>query len=139
MASGKLVWIALLTVIVFVSACQQEEQSQFKSADPVQLMANLHCEAVSLRKARFELADKMRFMEDTLIQSITSDSTKARLQFELTSLEPYKDSVVTRSLELAKVIKLKLDSLIEQEFTEMKQRETFDAQLTDELERRGCL
>ncbi|MDA9121433.1 hypothetical protein N9J52_05305, partial [Flavobacteriales bacterium] len=100
--------------------------------------ADLHCEAVTLRKARFELADKMRFMEDTLMQPSTSDSSKAVLQFRLTDLEPYKDSVVTRSLDLAKVIKFKLDSLIEREFTEKSQREAFDTQLTVELARRGC-
>ncbi|MCF8463242.1 MAG: hypothetical protein K9G41_00260 [Flavobacteriales bacterium] len=101
-------------------------------------MADLHCEAVSLRKARFELADKMRFMEDTLMQSSTSDSAKALLRTQLDNLEPYKDSIVNRSLELSKIIKFTLDSLIEQEFTEMVQRKSFDVELAAELEKRGC-
>ena len=126
-----------MSSLVALAACVSEPEKP-SGIDPVQFMADLHCEAVSLRKARFELADKMRFMEDTLMQPSTSDSSKAVLQFRLTDLEPYKDSVVTRSLDLAKVIKFKLDSLTERVFTEKSQREDFDTQLTVELARRGC-
>lgn len=136
MARGRLGLFVGVLLIAFAS-CESEPAKQ-EGIDPVQLMADLHCEAVTLRKARFELADKMRFMEDTLMQPSTSDSSKAVLQFRLTDLEPYKDSVVTRSLDLAKVIKFKLDSLIEREFTEKSQREAFDTQLTVELAKRGC-
>ena len=134
MARGKL---GFFLVILALAACENEAMKEV-GADPIQLMADLHCEAVSLRKARFELADKMRFMEDTLMQPSTSDSAKALLQSQLNDLEPHKDSVVNRSLDLAAVIKSKLDSLIEQEFTEVEQRKAFDADLATELEKRGC-
>lgn len=124
-------------VVLALAACEYEPRSKM-SADPVQLMADLHCEAVSLRKARFELADEMRFMEDTLINPSITDSTKEVLEGKLAHLEPYKDSIVTRSLNLAKIIKFKLDSLMELEFTQQIQRDEFDARLTDELEKRGC-
>lgn len=137
MAYCKLRVLGSFLVITLLASCKSEPSKETKS-DAVQLMADLHCEAVSFRKARFELADKMRFMEDTLIQPTTADSVKVRLKQELDALTPYKDSVVTGGLELAKVIKSKLDSLIEQEFTEQSQRELFDAELTAELERRGC-
>ena len=136
MARGRLGLLVGVLVVVFVS-CESESAKQ-SGIDHVQLIADLHCEAVALRKARFELADKMRFMEDTLIQAQTSDSAKALLQSKLNDLEPYKDSVVNRSLDLSKVIKFKLDSLIEQEFTEKEQRKEFDAALMAELEKRGC-
>ncbi len=136
MARGRLGVFAVAVIIGFASCESVSEKNS--ELDPVQLMADLHCEAVSLRKARFELADQMRFKEDTLIQPNTSDSVKAVLQSELDALEPYKDSVVNRSLDLAKVIKFKLDSLIEQEFTEVAQRQAFDSELSAELEKRGC-
>ncbi|MBP9151181.1 MAG: hypothetical protein KBF73_02765 [Flavobacteriales bacterium] len=137
MARGKLRFLSVILALATLAACENEAPKE-AGVDPIQLMADLHCEAVSLRKARFELADKMRFMEDTLMQPSTSDSAKALLQSQLNDLEPYKDSVVNRSLDLAKIIKFKLDSLIEQEFTEMEQRKSFDADLAAELEKRGC-
>lgn len=137
MACSKLRSLALLSFIGAFVSCKNEATKE-SGIDPVQLMADLHCEAVSFRKARFELADKMRFMEDTLMQPTTSDSAKALLEQQLDELEPYKDSVVNGSLDLAKVIKAKLDSIIEIELTEPEQREAFDAQLTAELEKRGC-
>ncbi len=137
MAKGKLELLLIIFVVAAFVACENEATKEV-GEDPVQWMADLHCEAVSLRKARFELADKMRFIEDTLILPNTSDSTKAVLQTQLNDLQPYKDSVVNRSLDLAKVIKFKLDSLIEQEFIETAQRKAFDAELAVELEKRGC-
>ena len=137
MAKGKLELLLIIFVVAAFVACENEATKEV-GEDPVQWMADLHCEAVSLRKARFELADKMRFIEDTLILPNTSDSTKAVLQTQLNDLQPYKDSVVNRSLDLAKVIKFKLDSLIEHEFIETAQRKAFDAELAAELEKRGC-
>jgi hypothetical protein len=137
MARGKLGFFLVILALAALTACENEVTKE-AGVDPIQLMADLHCEAVSLRKARFELADKMRFMEDTLMQPSTSDSAKALLQSQLNDLEPYKDSVVNRSLELSKIIKFKLDSMIEQEFTKMEQRKSFDADLATELEKRGC-
>lgn len=137
MAFGKLSFPSFLLAVVVLVACESKAPER-TGADSVQLMADLHCQAVEFRKARFELADKMRFMEDTLMRTSTPDSVKERLTRELEELTPYKDSIVTGGLELAKVIKSKLDSLIEIEFTEQEQRKNFDAQLTTELEKRGC-
>jgi len=137
MAFSKLSLASFLLAVVVLAACESKVPEK-TGADPVQLMADLHCQAVEFRKARFELADKMRFMEDTLMQVTTPDSVKERLTRELDELTPYKDSVVTGGLDLAKVIKSKLDSLIEIELTEPLERKNFDAQLTTELEKRGC-
>jgi len=101
-------------------------------------MADLHCEAVTLRKARFELADEIRFSEDSLIQLQPTDTIRLLLEQKLERLTPYKDSIVTRSLELSHVIKATLDSLIEIEFKEPEQRSMFDAALSTELAKRGC-
>lgn len=135
MATSKIVGGAL--ALLLGVSCQPQEPSAV-SPNPVQELSELHCEAVTLRKARFDLADEMRFLEDTLINPNTTDSAKKALTLKLESLEPYKDSIVHRSLELSKVIKVKLDSLIEHTFTSQEQREAFDSQLTQELERRGC-
>jgi hypothetical protein len=137
MAYRRLSFVFVLGLAVVFTSCN-DDSSQTAKSDPIKVMADLHCEAVSLRKSRFELADKMRFMEDTLMQPTTSDTAKALLQRKLDNLEPYKDSVVNGSLALAKVIKFKLDSLIENELTEPKERQAFDAELMQELERRGC-
>lgn len=123
--------------IGFLSACGNKEEKK-PLIDPVEWMADLHCEAVELRKARFELADEMRFIQDTIMLAETSDSLKIKLQAKLDALEPYKDSVVTRSLDLAKIIKFKLDSLIENELELGEERKAFDERLTARLKERGC-
>lgn len=129
--------VIVLIGIGFLSACGSKEEKE-AVIDPVEWMADLHCEAVELRKARFELADEMRFIQDTIMLPETSDSLKMKLQAKLDKLEPYKDSVVTRSLDLAKVIKFKLDSLIENELEFGEERKAFDERLTARLKERGC-
>lgn len=129
-------WFPALTLFLFI-ACN-ESPTKENSQDPVLMLADLHCEAVSLRKARFALADEIRFSEDTLLHLDADDSTRFRLELKLKSITPYKDSIVTRSLDLSKIIKAKLDSLIEIEFKDAKQRAAFDAALAAELSKRGC-
>ena len=136
MARGKLIIAAALAAVVLNSCSSTNEKES--AVDPVEWMADLHCEAVELRKARFELADRMRFIQDTIMLPQTSDSLKSVLQSKLDALEPYKDSVVTRSLDLAKVIKFKLDSLIENELAKGEERKAFDERLTAVLKERGC-
>ncbi len=136
MARGKLIIEVALAAVVLNSCSSTNEKESL--VDPVEWMADLHCEAVELRKARFELADRMRFIQDTIMLPQTSDSLKSVLQNKLDALEPYKDSVVTRSLDLAKVIKFKLDSLIENELAKGEERKAFDERLTAVLKERGC-
>ncbi|TNF24369.1 MAG: hypothetical protein EP314_07930 [Bacteroidetes bacterium] len=136
MARGRLI-IGVILAVGTLTSCGKKDKGT-SAVDPVAMMANLHCEAVQLRKARFELADRMRFIQDTLMLHTTSDSLKLSLQEQLDELEPYKDSIVTRSLDLAKVIKFKLDSLIEQELEQGTERKTFDEKLTAKLKELGC-
>ena len=137
MATSELRTLVAFLFATLMVACESAPSTE-KVIDPVVMMADLHCEAVSLRKARFELADNMRALEDSLMQPAASDSTKRSLQQALNDMEPYKDSIVSGSLELAKVIKFKLDSIIELELTDQEQRAAFDAKLTAELGKRGC-
>lgn len=123
---------------MLLASCQADAPTEQSGGDSVLLMADLHCEAVSLRKARFELADEIRFSEDSLMQLSADDSLRTPLEEKLKSLEPYKDSIVSRSLELSKIIKSTLDSLIEIEFKQAQDRSAFDAALAAELSKRGC-
>lgn len=142
MANGRLRFLIILSVLGFLFSCGNHEKRQDdkngSKIDMVELMADLHCEAVKLRKARFELADKMRFMYDTIMLPATPEPYKHELQAKLDQLEPYKDSVVTRSLDLAKVIKFKLDSIIENELEVGEERSKFDEELSALLRERGC-
>ncbi|MCF8276061.1 MAG: hypothetical protein K9J17_04935 [Flavobacteriales bacterium] len=138
MAGSKLITSALLVGMALLSACSTKQVEEQSMNDSVSMMADLHCEAVTLRKARFELADRMRFMQDTIMLTGTTDSAKAVLEATLADLEPYKDSIVKRSLDLSKVIKANLDSLIEHKFMEPNEREAFDSLLTSELAKRAC-
>lgn len=122
-----------------MASCQTESTTTTKKGqDSVAIMADLHCEAVELRKVRFELADEIRFAEDTLLHLNPNDTDRVRLEHKLQALGPYTDSIVTRSLELSKIINSTLDSLMEKEFIDRVQREAFDSSLTAELSKRGC-
>lgn len=128
---------ALITVATSVVSCNGGSDKSQSEAKGVILLADLHCEAVQLRKARFELADRMRFIQDTIMANVDTNII-AGLNGKLKKLEPYKDSIVGRSLELSKVISAKLDSVLIAEFSEEGGHDRFDSLLTAELKRRGC-
>ncbi|MCB9186594.1 MAG: hypothetical protein H6601_07585 [Flavobacteriales bacterium] len=142
MAYGRLIRTVVFVAVLTFAGCSSDqapkEENSGPKIDPVVFMADLHCTAVELRKARFELADKMRFMYDTIMLPATPEPYRQELQQRLDALEPYKDSIVGRSLDLAEVIKFKLDSIIENELEVGEERKAFDEKLTRLLKERGC-
>lgn len=123
--------------VVLCCGCA-EPKDDLTSIDPVVYIADMHCEAVALRKARFQLADSMRFMHDTIMLPETGEERRQKLQQRLDGLEPYKDSIVKRSLTLADHIRTELDSIIHDELEVGEERDRFDRELSELLKERGC-
>ncbi len=100
--------------------------------------ANLECRAIELRKQRYQLADEMRFTDDTMLSDTSSEETKARMKDKLMKLDAGKDGLVNHGLQLADTIQKRLDSLIQGPLKQMEDRKEFDKLLEAELKKRGC-
>lgn len=101
--------------------------------------ADLECRAIELRKQRYQLADDMRFADDTLIADTSGEETKARMKEKLMKLDAGKDDLVGHGLALADTIQKTLDSLIAGPLKKIEDRKEFDKLLEAELRERGCL
>lgn len=101
--------------------------------------ADLECRAIELRKQRYQLADDMRFTEDTMLADTSTEATKARLKSKLDALDAGKGGVVGHGLALADTIQKTLDSLINGPLQNVDDRREFDKLLEAELQKRGCL
>lgn len=117
-------------------ACQSPKPD-FESI--VNDFADLECRAIELRKQRYQLADEMRFADDTMIADTSSEETKARLKEKLMRLDAGKDGMVNHGLALADTIQKELAALIEGPLKNVDDRREFDHLLEEELHKRGCI
>jgi len=100
-------------------------------------LANIECRAFALRNQRFELANKMRFMQDSLAgMKLPEDS--AKIQQDLAKLNVKKDSILTASLHLADSIKIQLDFVMTHYLTDKEKEQEFNRELDALLTKNGC-
>ena len=100
--------------------------------------ADIECRAIRLREFRFDLANKVRFAEDTLMHThLLADSQ--RLRYRLKDLRPQQDSVAVVSRLLADSIRLKFDNLTKEELKTKDKQVEFNKQLNDTLKARDCV
>lgn len=137
MARRELRFSVLVLTTSFLVGCSGNRQSDIQGL--VNDLADKECDAVHLRKARFELADRIRFMEDSLVMQDLNDSIRMAVHKRITDLNPERERVVSGSLELARDISAHLDSLMAGPLKEHAHRVQFDSLLQHELEERGCL
>ncbi len=100
-------------------------------------LANIECRAFSLRNERFELANKMRFKQDSLT-TIKRHEDSLHIQQELATLTLEKDSILTSSLKLADSIKIQLDYVMKTFLTDKEKEMEFNRTLDGMLSKSGC-
>ena len=126
---------ALLLSLLLLTAisCNKLPSNNTKRID---LLANRMCRAMSIRQERFELANKIRFAQDTLAAT-KNKSDSARLTKDLALYLKQKPLLLKESLSLADTIHRQLDSLVP--YTDKAAEERFNTQLDTLLSRKGCV
>lgn len=99
------------------------------------LLAYRSCRAVSIRKERYVLADKIRFAQDTLAD-VENRVARGRLQKDLKAYLEQKNRLLKESLALADTIRLQLDSLMPYKDKEAQKR--FTLTLDSLMAKVGC-
>jgi hypothetical protein len=104
----------------------------------VEEFSDLECRAIRLREQRFELANKMRFTQDTLLQ-VASKADTMHLHQNLTSFNKDKEIMLQQSLSLADSIKNKLSHLMKNELNNANDKKVFNELLHAMLIKKGCI
>jgi hypothetical protein len=120
-------WILLL----FSSCGDKGPQIDSLAAD----LANFECRAEKLKDLRFQLADKIRFTQDTMLH--TAPDTM-QMHNDLLAMDQQKQMILTQSLQLADTIKQKLDFIRANYFTDKSKEATFNQLLKDALKTKDC-
>jgi hypothetical protein len=124
----------IMTLSVIFLACKQTKQDDLLTI--ANQFADRECKAIHFREERFQLANNIRFTEDTLRQTKSADSS--RLKQKLQQLNNEKQTILQKSLLLADTIHKQLDGLMANELKDKNRKEKFNALLNAELEKRGC-
>jgi hypothetical protein len=131
----KLQLLLLLTALLTAFSCK-DEKTHVKVL--VNKFADLECRAMMLREQRFELANQLRFTQDTLMQrSKQADTT--RLQSRLIAFNQQKEAMLKHSLLLADSIHASLNDLMKNQLASKSQKQAFNEMLNETLLQRGCI
>lgn len=123
--------ISFLLLITFLSCNRVPPDDDVK----IRLLADHTCKAISIRRERFELADKIRFTQDTLAQ-VKNKNSATRLQNNLKLFMIRKAALMGASLRLADTIHRELDAMVP--YRDKAAQKRFNARLDSLLTERGC-
>ncbi|MCW3111088.1 MAG: hypothetical protein JWQ09_5594 [Segetibacter sp.] len=128
--------LLLLPVLVMFTISCQSRETDIKGM--VDKFADLECRAMSLREKRFDLANQLRFTQDTLLQTTDKrDTTRLKLKLEFFNKE--KDAMLQQSLSLADSIHNELSDLMKNKLANQNDKATFNQMLNNTLLQRGCI
>ncbi|WP_428666280.1 hypothetical protein [Runella sp.] len=119
--------ICLIITALFLGRCGKDEKVQLEK--DAQLMAVLECEARQLKEERFDAANEIRFMEDSLAKhhiALTASQSK--------HIDSVKNEYTLRTGQLANKITKTMDSLFAVSYQTPEQRQTFDAAVEKRLQ-----
>jgi hypothetical protein len=136
MKNLQLILISVLTLLIASCKTDKKEENDVKAI--VARFAELECRAVSLREKRFELANQMRFTQDTLMRT-PAPQEASRLKLKLEAFNKDKEALVAQSLALADSIKNSLGDLMKNNFKTEQDKRVFDDMLNKTLIERGCV
>jgi len=126
------------TVIVVPFACKRAPEDRRKLIAKVDSFAELECRAITLREQRFELANKIRFTEDSLLK-VKDVATKERLKTTLDQFNKDKKVIVKASLTTADTVQHKLQDILQNQLADQKERLAFNQLLNTTLKSMGCI
>lgn len=131
----KLTFLLCCIIVVFIFSCQSDKTDIKELVDK---FADLECRAITLREKRFELANQMRFTQDTLLQ-ITNKADTSRFNLKLAYYNKDKEAVLQQSLSLADSIRTALNDLMKNKLTKENDKAAFNKMLNETLLHRGCI
>ena len=107
----KTIYLHLSAILysVFLFSCE-ENNPDINTL--VTKFSNLECRAYTLREKRYELADKIRFTEDSVQMNQNNQKSGTALKGQLKLFLKEKETVTKESLQLADTIRLQLDSIV---------------------------
>lgn len=103
----------------------------------VATIADMEMRAITLREARFALANEIRYTQDTLLRTDSTAPEAAALNERLQAMAVRKDSLTKASLALADTIKRSLSTIIDPKRYSQEERAEFNERLNEELKRRN--
>lgn len=124
-------------IVLLFGACQSETANTANQNQwPVNLdeLVVLHCRSIELKDARFELANEIRFAEDTLI--VADTLMKERLTKRLEEALVRKESLAQESHNLADTIRVKMERVIKELSPDEKR--VFNDSVVARTKRAGC-
>lgn len=124
---------AFFLVLIILTGCNKQPSHTFQYR--LNLLADRSCRAMSIRKQRFELANNIRFVTDTLART-KSKRDSVRLQSQLAFYNKQKGVLLKASIRLADTIHRQLDSLVP--YNDKAAEKRFTAQLHELLAKKGC-
>jgi hypothetical protein len=128
-------YVFFITMLLGIFSCTTSTHSLTLDKAKLEQLANCSCRATTIRKERFELADNIRFTQDSLSKAKTKSESE-RLQRRLQGYLKQKDVLLKHSLALADTIRTQLDSLVP--YTNKQAQKKFKASLDSSLASKGC-
>ncbi|MCW3112305.1 MAG: hypothetical protein JWR18_701 [Segetibacter sp.] len=126
----------LCAVLLSITVSCGEHKPNIKEL--VDNFVDLECRAITLREKRFELANQMRFTQDTLLQTSNKADT-SRLKSKLEAFNKEKEVTLQQSLSLADSIRIRLNDMMKNELSNETDKTTFNETLNKTLVEKGCL
>lgn len=133
MKNLKLLVCSVIVLITF--SCQKHKPDIKQLADK---FADLECRAISLREKRFELANQIRFTQDTLLQKHGKADT-SKLKLKLKSYNKDKEVTLQQSLSLADSIRNRLNDIMKNQLINEPDKAAFNDMLNKTLQQKGCV
>lgn len=108
---------------VFASCTESGVQKQ-----DIELMANLECQARQLKEVRFRVANEIRLRGDSLMKANSTLTEGQKLEED-----SLRKTLTVQTGELATRLTLVMDSLFENRYKTVEQREIFDKALAKKV------
>ena len=125
-----------LLILLFASSCKSEKK-KVDFSGMAQSIADIECRAISIREKRFELANDIRFIQDTLLVTKNIDSVRLKLKFAYLNNE--RETIISKSQLMADTIKNLIDSLSKNYLIDPASKKQFNDSLNAILAKRGCI
>lgn len=116
-----------LTVFVLVISTISCTKKGVQDQD-IELMARLECQARQLKEERFRVANELRLRGDSLMKARSTLTDRQRVEED-----SIKESLTLQTGELAMRLTFVMDSLFEQRYKTVEQREVFDKALAKKV------
>lgn len=126
-------YLLLALLLSLLVSCNNNEISEETLQADADMLANLQCDAKKLQEERFQLANNIRFLEDSVMA--TQDSMLLiGYKAKLADLAPQKESVLERTKIMADSISKTMMKLQQGTYKDTADRKLLDVALNKKFE-----